>query len=75
MSNLKNHFMTWATALRSYDERYLMITRAKGCWYLLLSEREAKPILSLEILIDEGYGLCPEYSYFIGLPDNDGLYK
>ena len=72
MTTLNHNFTTWATALRSGDEHYLMITRTEDCWYLL-SEHEAEPILSLEVLIDEGYGLRPEYSYFIDVPDNDGL--
>jgi hypothetical protein len=70
-TNLNRKFNTWATALRSHDSSYLMITRASDDIWYLLSEHQAEPIVALEIQIDNGMGLRPEYSYFVGNPDED----
>jgi hypothetical protein len=48
-----------------------MITRASDDIWYLLSEHQAEPIVALEIQIDNGMGLRPEYSYFVGNPDED----
>ena len=72
MTNLNNHFTTWATALRSGDTHYLMITRVEDSWYLLSGRRE-EPIISLEILIDGGFGIRHEFSYYVGEPDDNSF--
>jgi hypothetical protein len=71
MTNLEKNFTTWATAARNSDyDRYIMVTRVENDWYLL-SNHEAELILSLEILVDEGDGICPAYSYNIDDPYNE----
>ena len=71
MTNLNRDFTAWATAARNTEsDRYIMVTRAKNDWYLL-SNHEAELILSLEILVDEGDGICPAYSYNIDDPYNE----
>lgn len=72
MNNLKNLSTAWASALRSRSDRYIMITRAEDYW-LLLSKGIVEPILSLDVLIDDGCGLRQEYSFSFDDPDDDGL--
>ena len=70
-TNLNRDFTAWATAAcNTESDRYIMVTRAKNDWYLL-SNHEAELILSLEILVDEGDGICPAYSYNIDDPYNE----
>lgn len=74
-TNLNRDFTTWATAARnSESDRYIMVTRVENDWYLL-SNHEAELILSLEILVDEGDGICPAYAYNIDDPyyEDDGV--
>ena len=71
MTNLNNHFTAWATAARNSEyDRYIMVTRVENDWYLL-SNHEAELILSMEILVDEGDGICPAYAYNIDDPYNE----
>ena len=78
-NSVSMNFTTWANALRSGDKRYIMLAYADD-WYLLAqhetnnsAEYEPELILSMDILVDEGNGLCLEYSYLIDLPDDCGF--
>ena len=71
MTDLEKNFTTWATAARNSEfDRYIMVTRVENDWYLL-SNHEAELILSMEILVDEGDGICSAYSYNIDDPYNE----
>lgn len=48
-----------------------MVTRTQDDWYLL-SGGKAEPIVSLQVLINDGFTTRVEYDYLIE-PDHDGL--
>ena len=64
MKDLNNKKIEWAKEMKSGDPNYLMITRCEDQWYFL-TEGCVEPIISLQIAIDEGFGLRNEYDYDI----------
>ena len=70
--NLKKEFISWSKFLKTGHEDYSLITSCEDLWYFF-SKENIEQILSLRIMIDEGFGLRQEYEYSIDKPETDKL--
>lgn len=62
MTTLKITQKGWVQQMRNDDSQIIMITRHNDKWYFL-DHQNAYRISELRIMIDEGFGLRPEYDY------------
>ena len=69
MKNLIEKYNNWYCDLTEGDEKYTAILRtANGIWWLL-SKGQSSEIVSFMLLVDEGEGMCVDYSYSAGNVD------